>query len=73
MENTEGVLLTDPVEIQKESLRYYEKLFENLPMDKDYVSIQKRKENLCKLRLKKCAEIKTPPWTIVDLDLVLNI
>ena len=72
MENTEGVLLTEPVEIQKESLKYYEKLFENLPMDNDYVSVQKWKESLCKMRLIKCAENKTPPWTIEDLNLVLK-
>jgi hypothetical protein len=40
MENSEGVLLTDPNEIQKEAIRYYQKLFEDLPMDDSYVNAQ---------------------------------
>ena len=59
MENAEGVLLTDPEEIQKESLKYFETLFKDIPMDNDYVGIQESRESLCKLRLKQCAEIKT--------------
>ena len=72
MENAEGVLLTDPEEIQKESLKYFETLFKDIPMDNDYVDIQESRESLCKLRLKQCAEIKTSPWTLIDLEIVLK-
>ena len=46
MESEEGVLLTDPVEIQKEALKYFEKLFEDIPIDTDYTEIQTLKEKL---------------------------
>ena len=72
MENSEGILLTDHIEIQKESIKYFEKLFADTPMDKDYVEVQKSKENLCKLRLKQCAAIKTEEWTLNDLEVVLK-
>ena len=44
MENQDGVLLTDPTELQKESLKYYERLFEDIPIDNDYTNIQIWKE-----------------------------
>ena len=72
MENKDGILLTDPVEIQKEALKYYENLFQDLPMDTEYVEVQKVKENMCKMRLRQCAENKTSAWTLDDLDQVLK-
>ena len=72
MENAEGILLTEHVEIQNESLKYFEKLFEDTPMNKDYMEIQKWNENLCKLRLSECAENKTEEWTLTDLELALK-
>jgi hypothetical protein len=41
-------------------------------MDKDYVEIQKLKEDLCKLRLEECAENTTEEWSMTDLELVLK-
>ena len=72
MENNEGVLLTDPNEIQKEAIRYYQKLFEDLPMDDNYMNAQIWKEKLCKMRLELSARNKTDPWTLQDLDIVLT-
>ena len=72
MLNNEGVLLTDTEEIQKEALNYYETLFKDLPMDAEYTKIQEDKEKLCKTRLKICAQIRTEPWTIEDLEIALK-
>ena len=72
MENQDGVLLTDPTELQKESLKYYERLFEDIPIDNDYTNIQIWKEKLCKIRLKMCAQVKTDPWTLGDVEIVLK-
>ena len=71
-ENTYGVLLTDPIEIQKEALKYFEQLFEDIPIDQDYTKTQIWKEKLCKIRLKRCALEKTDPWTLEDGEIVLK-
>ena len=72
MESKDGVILTDPIEIQKEALKYYENLFEDLPIEEDYADMQIWKEKLCKMRLKLCAQEKTDPWTLEDLEIVLK-
>ena len=35
----EGVLLTEPEEIQREALKHFEKLFEDISIDKDLTDI----------------------------------
>ena len=72
MESEEGVLLTDPGEIQKEALKCFEKLFEDIPIDTDYTEIQILKEKLCKMRLKICAQEKTEPWSMEDVEIALK-
>ena len=72
MESEEGVLLTDPGEIQKEALKYFEKLFEDIPIDTDYTEIQILKEKLCKMRLQICAQEKTEPWSMEDVEIALK-
>ena len=63
MENDDGVLLTYPTEIQKEAIKYYEKLFEDLPIDPEFMEVQVYKDNLCKMWLNLCAQNKTGNWT----------
>ena len=72
MKNSDDVLLTDPLEIQKEAIHYYQKLFQDLPIDPDYEEVQVYKEKLCKMRLEICAKNKTDDWTEDDLTQVLK-
>ena len=67
MKNSDGVLLTNHQEIQKEAINYYEQLFKDLPIDPEYQEVQVYKEKLCKLRLQICAQNKTDDWTEDDL------
>ena len=62
MKNSDGVLLTNHLEIQKEAINYYEQLFKDLPIDPEYQEVQVYKEKLCKLRLQICAQNKTDDW-----------
>ena len=73
MESSNGVLLTDPLEIQKEAIKYYEQLFKDLPIDPEYEEVQIYKEKLCKMRLNMCAKNKTDDWTEDDLNKELKI
>ena len=72
MENKDGVLLTDPIEIEKEALDHYKNLFNDLPIHSDYQEVKTMKENLFVNRLKACAKNKTDPWTMDDLELALK-
>ena len=72
MMNEEGVLITEPEEIEKLALQHYQKLFENLPIDEDLKEMQILKEKVCKMRLKICSETKTDPWTNEDIEYVLK-
>ena len=64
--------MTDPIEIQKEALKYFEQVFEDIPIDQDYTKTQIWKEKLCKIGLKMCALEKTDPWTMEDVEIVLK-
>ena len=44
MENVDGVLLTDSIEIEKEALNHFNRLFEDLPMHEDYWEVKTEKE-----------------------------
>ena len=72
MENSNGILLTDQKEIQNEALLYYERLFEDTPMHADHVELQIVQEKWCKMHLDQCAENKTAPWNMEDLETVLS-
>ena len=72
MKNDEGVLLTNPDEITKEAVKYYEKLFEDQPMNENYKQVQIQKEELCSKRLVLAAKNKTDPWDLEDVEFVMN-
>ena len=72
MENADGVLLTDQIEIEKEALNHFDRLFKDLPMNMDYLEVKRGKENLLKTRLKQCAENKTDPWTMDEMEAALK-
>ena len=72
MENVDGVLLTDSIEIEKEALNHFNRLFEDLPMHEDYWEVKTEKGKILKLRLKQCAKNKTEPWAMDDMELALK-
>ena len=72
MENSSGVLLTDPKEIQTEAIQYDKNVFNDLPMEGDHMDLQIERSYLCKLWLEKCAVNKTEPWMLEDLEIVLD-
>ena len=45
MENMDGMLLTDNMEIEKEALNHFNRLFEDLPMHEDYLEVITKKES----------------------------
>ena len=72
MENSDGILLTEPKEIQNEALLYYKNLFNDVPMDEEHVELQTAQEKLCKMRLEQCSAQKTDPWSLEELETVLR-
>ena len=67
-----GNLVTNPDLIKDLTLEVYRKRLQNRNMKKNLVHIQKEKEQLCYKRLKDAKNNKTEPWTMDDLEAVLN-
>ena len=72
MLDSEGILHTSPEEIETIALKTYQQRLKNRPMKEELKHIQKDKEDLCKLRLKVASTRKTPPWTLDQLEVVLD-
>ena len=72
MLDTKGNLVTTPEAIMTLAVETYKKRLENRSMKDDLKDIQNDKEELCKLRLKIASKNKTPPWTMKDLENVLE-
>ena len=58
--------------IEKETIKYYTKLFENKPISESFSHIVKDVENLCKINVENAYANKTPPWNMDDLSAVLR-
>ena len=67
-----GNLVTSDEAIRSLAVETYRKRLENRKIKDDLKHIQKDKEELCKLRLKLASKNKTPPWTMAQLETVLN-
>ena len=67
-----GNLLTSYDAIEKVALKTFADRLKNRPMKENLKHVQKEKEDLCKLRLDLARKNKTPPWTLDQLDVVLN-
>ena len=67
-----GNLITDPIQIQNLALETYKKRLENRTMKEKFSDIQKEKEQLCAKRLEAAKDNKTEPWSMNDLEAVLN-
>ena len=67
-----GNLVTSDTAIRSLAVETYRKRLENRKMKDDLKHIQEDKEELCKLRIKLAKKNKTPPWTMAQLETVLN-
>ena len=54
------------------SLEVFKERLTSREMKKELTDMKKDKEDLCKRRLKLAAANKTPPWTMEQLDVILN-
>jgi hypothetical protein len=72
MKDLNGNLQTSPEEIEKIALHTYKERLKNRPMREDLINMQKDKEDLCQLRLDAARKNKTAPWTMQQLEVVLN-
>ena len=72
MDPQTGNLLTSQDKIEQAALNVYKDRLRNRPINKNIQHIREAKELLCKKFLKLAQRNKTPPWTMKDLELVLN-
>ena len=72
MMDSEGNLITSPHLIENLALDVFRERLQNRPMRKDLLKMKEMKEDLCKLRLKRARDNKTPPWTMEQLETVLK-
>ena len=67
-----GNLITSEDQIEKLALNTYKKRLENRPIRENLSELKRSKEELCYRRLEKAKNKTTPPWTMDQLDNVLN-
>ena len=72
MMDRQGNLLTSAPAIEALAVDTYKKRLENKKIKDELKNLQNDKEDLCKLRLKLASKVKTPPWTMKQLETVLN-
>ena len=67
-----GNLVTDPDMINRLAFETYQKRLINRKIIEKYSHIQKEKEQLCSKRHEDAKNNKTEPWTLDELEAVLN-
>ena len=67
-----GNLLTSNDKVQEAAIEVYSKSLENRPIKDNLKHIKYSKESLCEKRLKLASTMKTPPWQMRDLEIVLK-
>ena len=67
MKDLEGNILTSDKEIIAEAARHYRSVFEETTIDKNLNDYKSERGKLCKMRLQKASQNKTPPWSICDV------
>ena len=72
MLDSSGNLVTSEVEIEKIAIETYQNRLRNRPMRSNLENIRNEKEELCTRRLETASKNITPPWTMEQLDDVLN-
>ena len=72
MDPQTGNLLTSQDKIEQAALNVYKDRLRNRPINRNIQHIREAKELLCKKFLKLAQQKKTPPWTMKNLELVLD-
>ena len=72
MKYTDGHLTTSIEKIEKLALDEYCKRLENKPIKEGLEEIKEAKEELCRQRLKEASRNRTPPWSMNQLETVLQ-
>ena len=72
MLNSKGKLLTNDEDIKKEAVNHYTNVFKSKDMKAGLEDIKNGREELCRARLKKAKETKSPPWSVDDVKCVLK-
>ena len=67
-----GNLVTSPSVIENLALDTYKKRLDNRPMKDSLEHIRTEKEELCKKRIDIVSNIKSEPWTLEELEKILN-
>ena len=67
-----GKLVTNPQKLLDLYLETYSDRLRHREMKKEYADVFHLKNNLWKLRLEKCLQVKTEAWTEKNLKIVLN-
>ena len=67
-----GNLLTNDEKIREAAVNVYTKRLENRPIRDNLKHIKDAKETLCKNLLKLAGSVKTPEWTMEDLERALG-
>ena len=72
MKSENGEMLFTKEDIKKHTLKHYENVLRNRPIQTELKSHKKEREELCVLRLNETKLNKTPDWTKQDLLVVLK-
>ena len=72
MISSEGKLLTTEDDILKEARKHYEAVFQKRKINPDLEKMESEREQLCKERLHKASQNKTPAWSLEDVKFVLR-
>ena len=72
MTDSKGNMLTSKENIQKNTVKYYQKLLENREIKGDLKDYRKDREELATQRMKLAEANKTPDWDMEYLDAVLK-
>ena len=72
MTSSEGKLLTYDEDVRKEAVKHYKNVFKHRKMEPDLKNLEESREKLCRERLLKASDNKTPAWTEEDVKYVLK-
>ena len=72
MLDLKGNLVTSEQAIEALAVETFRKRLENRQIKDNLKNVKDDKEELCKLRLEKAGRRKTPPWTLKQLETVLD-
>ena len=72
MKDVNGKVLTEKDEILEATIKHYQKVLENRKIKEGLENHQEDREQLAKIRMKKCQENKSPDWDMNDLEEALK-